>query len=170
MNRKLRNVLCILLILAGLGMIGAAGWIWFDGNVDRSGWVQKDGVYSYKDFHGKKVTGWETIEGRIYHFDEAYRMQTGWCDLEVGRCYFGSDGVLRLGLTVIDGKTYYFNPTTGAMSTGWQEIGEARYYFAKDGTMVTDWQEIDGNRYYFGEDGVLATDWLTLDGETYYLG
>ena len=170
MNRKLRNVLCILLILAGLGMIGAAGWVWFDGNVDRSGWVQKDGVYSYKDFHGKKVTGWETIEGRIYHFDEAYRMQTGWCDLEVGRCYFGSDGVLRLGLTVIDGKTYYFNPTTGAMSTGWQEIGEARYYFAKDGTMVTDWQEIDGNRYYFGEDGVLATDWLTLDGETYYLG
>ena len=81
MNRKLRNVLCILLILAGLGMIGAAGWVWFDGNVDRSGWVQKDGVYSYKDFHGKKVTGWETIEGRIYHFDEAYRMQTGWCDL-----------------------------------------------------------------------------------------
>ena len=170
MNRKLRNVLCALLLAVGLALIGAAGWVWFDGNVDRSGWVLKDGVYSYRDFHGKKVTGWETIDNRIYHFDEAYRMQTGWQNLEVGRCYFGSDGVLRLGLTVIDGKTYYLNPTTGAMSTGWQKIEEKTYYFGSDGTMRTGWQELEGNRYYFGTDGVLATQWLTLETGTYYLG
>ena len=170
MSKKVRNWLCAVLIIAGLAMIGVAGWVWFDENVDRSGWVQEDGVYSYRDFHGKKVTGWVTIADKIYHFDAEYRMQTGWQDLEVGRCYFGADGVLRLGLTRVDGQIYYFNPSTGAMSTGWQTIENGTHYFSASGPMVTGWQEIEGNRYYFDESGVLATQWLTLETGTYYLG
>ena len=170
MKKRTKNLLCVFLIVLGLGLLGTAGWLWYDNNVDRSGWIEENGIYSYADFHGKKITGWLTLEDKIYHFDDQYQMSTGWQQLEIGRCYFGTDGVLRLGFTQIDGKTYYFAPTTGGLCTGWQTIDGKTYYFSKDGPMVTDWQELDGNRYYFLTDGSMATDWLTLDTGVYYLG
>ena len=48
-------------------------WLIFDQTVDRSGWVEKDGLYSYRDFHGKKVTGWLELEDRVCYFDENAR-------------------------------------------------------------------------------------------------
>ena len=59
MKKTTKILLATLLILLGLGMLGTAGWMWFDANVDRSGWVlEEDGRYSYRDFHGKPVSGW----------------------------------------------------------------------------------------------------------------
>ena len=170
MNKKTKNLLSALLIIVGLGLLGTAGWLWYDGNVDRSGWVEKDGIYSYEDFHGKKVTGWLTLEDRTYNFDDEYRMRTGWQELEIGRCYFGYDGVLRLGYAQIDGDTYYFAPATGTMCTGWQTIDGQAHYFGTDGVMQTGWLTLDGKTYYLGTDGAMATQWLTLEGNTYYLG
>ena len=43
--------------------LAVSGWILFDRTVDRSGWVERKGSYSYRDFHGRKVTGWQYIDG-----------------------------------------------------------------------------------------------------------
>ncbi|MFC2557072.1 MAG: choline-binding protein D, partial [Pauljensenia sp.] len=42
---------------------------------------------------------------------------------------------------------------SGAMLTGWQQIGRTWYYFASDGHMVTGWQTIDGRWYLFAPSG-----------------
>ena len=64
MKKKTKIILSTLLILVGLGLLGTAGWLWYDANVDRSGWeLLEDGSYSYRDFHGKSVTGWLSLDG-----------------------------------------------------------------------------------------------------------
>ena len=32
--------------------------MWYDSHVDRSGWVEQDGVRYYQDFYGDPVSGW----------------------------------------------------------------------------------------------------------------
>ena len=47
MKKQTKILLSTFLILVGLGLLGTAGWLWFDANVDRSGWVQtEDGGYT----------------------------------------------------------------------------------------------------------------------------
>ena len=168
MKKTTKILLATLLILLGLGMLGAAGWMWFDANVDRSGWVlEEDGRYSYRDFHGKPVSGWLRLEDRVCYFDEGARMVTGWQELDGGRYYFGNDGVLATGWKELEGSTYFFG-TEGMMTTGWLEVNQKRYYFGQDGIMVTDWQTIDGREYFFLSDGAMATGWQELPKGRYY--
>ena len=65
----MKKVIVVILVLALLGAAAVGGWILYDKNVDRSGWVEKDGVMQYRDFHGKPVSGWQTLEGKTYYFD-----------------------------------------------------------------------------------------------------
>ena len=87
MKKKTKIILSTLLILVGLGLLGTAGWLWYDANVDRSGWeLLEDGSYSYRDFHGKSVTGWLSLEDRTCYFDDDYQHLF----LEIIVCYFGT--------------------------------------------------------------------------------
>ena len=53
------------------------------------------------------------------------------------------------------------------MLTGWQYAG-AWYYLAPSGAMATGWQNIGITWYYFGEDGQMATGWTMISGRWYY--
>ena len=160
----------VALIVIGISLILAAGWLWYDGNIDRSGWVQKDGVYSYRDFHGRKVTGWLTLGDKIYCFDEANRMLTGWQELDGEKYHFGEDGVLTRGFAEVDGRRYYFGDN-GVMATGWLKLDGQRYYLDSEGVMLFGWQEIDGILSYFLDDGALAQGWQEIgDSRYYFLG
>ena len=67
MNTKKRwiiGILAAVLLAAGL----AGGWHLYDTYVDRSGWEMKDGAYYYRDFHNKRVSGWQTLEEKRYYF------------------------------------------------------------------------------------------------------
>ncbi len=174
MKTKKRRILPIILITLAVIAAGILGWLWFDANVDRSGWVVKDGVYCYKDFHGKRITGWLEKEGVFFYFAPDTSMVTGWQDLEGSRYYFSTSGEMGAGLGAmatgwqeLDGSRYRFG-SDGKMLTGWQEDGENRFYLGQDGKAVSGWQELDGSRYYFKEDGSMATGWLDLD-KKYYL-
>lgn len=153
-------VLCVLLAAVG-------GWLWFDSHVDRSGWLDQNGVLTYLDFHGKKVTGWQEIDGEIYFFDDAYAMQTGWQTIDGKRFHFGPDGVWSRGWQTIDGQRYYFDGD-GIAQILWQDIDGGRYYFDRDGSMVTGWKKIDGRRYYFDDDGQMATGWREIGRDRYH--
>ena len=111
--------------------------------------------------------------------------------VENGNTYYEIDGVRVKGLYRENGKTYYFDLTTGVMQTGWQEIDGKKYFFMPegyamtgwfkfgsiyyygndDGTVVTGLQSIDGKTYYFSEDGIRQEAcWQTVNGKKYFLG
>ena len=147
MQRKTRSLLIVLLILLSCVFVAAAGWLVYDTYVDRSGFVERDGIIMYQDYHAQPVTGWLEIDGSQYYFAEDYAMATHWQDLDGNRYYFGGDG---------------------RMDTGWKEIDGETYYLGTDGIMVSLWQNVDGNPYYFGEDGAMHTGWLELEGRNYH--
>lgn len=166
MKEKRRSTLMDLCILLALILALTIGWTVYDKTVDRSGWVEEDGVFSYKDFHGQLVTGWMEIDGNTYYFDNNLRMVTGWQDREEGRYYFGSDGIMYTGWKNVDEMRCYFD-TDGILHTGWLDLNGKRYYLDEDGAMVSGWQDLDGSRFYFGENGAMFTGWNQIEGQTY---
>ena len=140
---KQRTLLIVLVILLSSILLAMIGWLWYQENVDRSGWITENDKTYYLDFHGDPVSGWQKIEDITYHFGTDGAMSTGWQEFDGKRYYFGEDGV---------------------MATDWQDIGGSRYCFASDGSMQTGWQDLDGRRYYLDEQGILATGWLDVDG------
>jgi len=105
-------------------------------------WAKNDsGQYIYfKD--GKTLTGWQTIDGKVYCFDR-------------------SGGAYANGWKKNDKDEWFFLSADGSALVGWLDIGangnNKCYYFTKDASMVFGkWLEIDGKWYYFYTDGSLA--------------
>lgn len=116
-------------------------------------WVKTSSGYSYRDDEtGKKLTGWQDIDG--------------------GRYYFNKSGIALTGRYKISGNTYYFNSANkGKMITGWAKIGDKYYYFGSDGVMRTGWVKISGKQYYFNTDGsMLAGNTYKINGKSYTFG
>ena len=168
MEIKQKKSLGIVLAALVCVVLAAVAWYLYDNNVDRSGWIiTGDGVTYYKDFHGRKVTGWQDIEGHRYYFDEKKRMVTHWQQLEGERYYFTSDGDMVTDWQEIADQRYYFSPE-GVLQTGWLEQSGSRYYLGTDGVLSTGWRDIDGQRYYFGDDGAMTVGWGDIGRERYY--
>ena len=81
------------------------------------------------------------------------------------------DGTYLTGLWTIDGYTYYFKESNGAMTkSAFVTIDDSKYYFDSEGHMVTGFMTKWSATYYFYADGTLAVDALFTadDGYTYY--
>ena len=168
MKTRMRQILPIILILFVIAASVAGGLVWYDNNIDRSGWVEKDGVRFYRDFHADPVSGWlDLAEGR-YYFNEGGTPYVGWMEDGGTTYYFDENGVMATGWLVLDGKTHYFGGN-GAMVEGWLWLG-AEHYFLRDGALMTGWQEIDGGKYHFSEEGIMTTGFADLEGGRYYFG
>ena len=157
----------VLLVLTLAGFLALGGWLWYDKNVDRSGWVEEEGIRFYQDFHADPVTGWWDIEGKLYFFLEGGIPVTGWQDLNENRYHFDQTGAMDTGWQNIDENTYFFG-ADGVMRSGWMEVEGFRYYLP-DGVLATGWQMVNGNTYYFRTGGSMHTGWLELEEDTYYL-
>jgi glucan-binding YG repeat protein len=105
------------LIILTCALAGTVGWIVYDMNVDRSGFLLEDGIYYYRDFHARLVTGWQNIDGHYYYFGEDHAMATYWQDINGNRYYFSGDGT---------------------MDTGWVLHEEEYYYMGADGIMLNE--------------------------------
>ena len=95
----------------------------------------------YVNAEGRKATGWQTIEGKRYYFDENGIRQSGTIDIDGERYTLDEDGVLQ---------------------TGWSydDAGNARYrdehgMFLRDTAL-----EIDGINYIFDEEAVAQWGWI----------
>ena len=166
MKTKIRLLLPAFLIF--LIIVGACvgGWFWYDSQVDRSGWVEEDGIRFYQDFHGNPVSGWLDLEEGRYCFQEDGTPLLHWQEIDGITYYFGEDGIMHTGWLEKNGELYYFGGN-GTMVVGWLWLEEGRYYL-RDGALLTGWQEIEGQQYYFSEEGIAANGYLELDGNTYY--
>lgn len=168
--RKKRNgkLLIPILVLILLGLLAGIGWMWYDTNVDRSGWVRKNGLQYYHDFHGRKVTGWLELDGKTYYLNEDGAIVTGWQQVDGLRRYFRDDGTTGAGWLTDQGNRYYLL-RDGIPATGWQMLEGRRFYFNADGTTCEGWQDIDGSRYYFDSAGAMCTGWIEDQEDRYYL-
>jgi glucan-binding YG repeat protein len=128
------------------------------------------------------ATGFQTIEGKLYHFNEKGLMSTGWF-MVGGNWYRYDEGLDQVNRGVLkwDGNQYYhFDTLTGKFlymfmvgadgshtayhydassnykkysQSGW--TADRQYYLDGDMKAVTGWQHIDNKSYYFnpGSDG-----------------
>ncbi|MBQ3252880.1 MAG: D-alanyl-D-alanine carboxypeptidase family protein [Oscillospiraceae bacterium] len=136
---------------------------------DASGWVtEADGTVRYRNYFGRLTTGWVTVEGERYYFNEQAAMETGWVTTEEGTYFLAPDGVMQTGWLTQNEDRYYLQPD-GAAYAGWLDAAEGTYYFGSDFKMHTGWLLFEENHYYLAADGIMQTGWLDLETGRYYL-
>lgn len=124
---------------------------------------------------GKLTRGWmKNSKGKKYYFTSGEGiMATGWLKNSKGqkRYFHSTSGVMAIGWLKNTSKniSYYFDPETGYMTTGWRRISGKKYYFStSNGSMATGLKTIDGKKYYFKTDGSMAVSTtVTVSGVTY---
>ena len=101
--------------------------------------------------NGVLCSGWVNLGGgaKTYADPISHKAMTGWI----------KDGT----------ETYYINPSSGVVSTGWEQINGTWYLFNYSGKMLTNWQKVGGNWYYMDFSGAMQTGWLKTDDTWYYL-
>lgn len=128
------------------------------------GFVKRNNkTYYYRN--GKKVTGYQKINGHYYIFSGSGIMRTGWYTTKKGHTlYLTKDGTALTGKKKISGKWYIFSPKA-FLKRGWYKspyTGHTYYTSPKTGVMKTGYKIINGNRYYFGKNGIMKTNyWYT---------
>ena len=155
---------------SGSGWKKSNGKWWYklpDGSYYSGTFAKISGKVYYFNNAGYMVTGWKKISGSWYYFTSGGIMVTGWKKISGKWYWFADDGIMAKGWQKITGKWYYFL-SGGAMVTGWQKISSKWYYFLSGGAMVTGWKKISGKWYYFTSSGDMKTGWLKLKGVWYY--
>lgn len=107
----------------------------------------------YFNDQGQVATGFQTINGRGYHFDES----NAWADT---------------GWQKINDNWYYYNPTSAWAEPGWQKINNNWYYFNQDGQAKTGRQQLSWNNqsnwYWFDANNAwMHTGQQTINGGVY---
>ena len=131
--------------------------------------------------NGKTVTGWQTIDGKMYYFkngkyfdfkkiDNDYyyfnnmgEMQTGWQYVDSVCRYFNSDGKMARA-TIVDNK--YVDDDGKLVTNQFVNYKGDTYYVQYDGNIVTGLYNVDFVDYYFDEDGKMVKD--TFIGDKYF--
>lgn len=125
----------------------------------------------------EKKTGWQKIprsNGKFYGWFYFNKNGDHYVDkLTSSGYYFKPDGRLASGLTVIGGKSYFFEISTSETRKGKMIKGKMftykkkTYYASASGVLRgSGWQKIDGDYYYF-KDMVAVKDTFIKKGNTY---
>ena len=112
--------------------------------------------------------GWVKQEGIWYYYRDG-APSTGWLMDGGSWFYLSSTGAMVTGWKLIDGFWYYFD-VSGRMLDGWQMIDGSLYYFYSTGAMAVGWKQVGINWYYLTDSGAAAVGWKTVGGRTYYFG
>ena len=115
----------------------------YDGSYVADDFVVSKGKTYYFGSDGKKVTGWQEINGKKY--------------------FFTKKGVLENDGWKKDGDHTYYLTKDGSVMTGWMELGKDIYYFDADGLMLTGKQRIGSAKCVFGDDGKLQSKESKID-------
>ncbi|QKE74850.1 S8 family serine peptidase [Arthrobacter citreus] len=106
-----------------------------------------------------KTTGWVVNDdNKVYYYDEDGKMHKGFLELKQ----------TEEDYTWV--STYYFDPSTGVMKTGWLDLNGKRYYFDQGGSMATDITFVPENNtyFYFDSKGVAQSGIFNLYGDKAY--
>ena len=130
----------------------------------KNGWYRCTAAGNRMYYFGSKAgvivkkTGWQkvTVKGKFYGWFLFSKKGNHYKNQMKSGYYFRADGRLASGITVIDGKSYFFKPSTsktrnGKMVKNQMFVYKKKTYFAAaDGVLrKSGWQKIDGKYYYF---------------------
>ena len=117
---------------------------------------------------GSKATGKMTIDGKIYIFNSAGEMCTGWTYYGNAWYYLERSGEAKKGWYK-EGRTWYYLTGDGSMKTGRLDLGSSSFIFNSSGAMQTGWAWYGGKWYYMDSNGYMKRGWLWNGGHWYYL-
>ena len=149
------------------------GWFKINGEeyyASEDGTIKAQWVESkyYVNADGKKVTGYQTIEGNKYYFDANGIKQTGWFKIDNADYYASSNGVITAQWIKSTDTVKYYVDENGKKLTGTQTIGDQEYYFDAQGRLLTGWVTENGKTSYYQENGKATVGWLELNNHKYY--
>lgn len=105
-----------------------------------TGWKTIDGKQYYFDENGNKVTKATTIDGVLYKFGDdgiCSGKYSGWAKTKTGRYYYKNGVKLKSCWIKSGGKKTYYLLKSGKMATGTVTIGGREYTFDKKGRLVS---------------------------------
>lgn len=115
----------------------------YDGSYVENDFVNYKGEQYYFGEDGKKVTGWQDINGQRYHFTKKGIMEKDtWKKKDGGKCYLNPNGTMATGWMELDGELYCFDED-GLMMTGKKQVGSSACEFDDDGRLVARESKID---------------------------
>lgn len=75
---------------------------------------------------------------------------------------------MKTGWQQVNGAWYYMNPEAGgpqgSMRIGWLNLNNVWYYLDPSGAMATGYRDIGGYSYYFTDSGALLMNGAAPDG------
>lgn len=111
-------------------------------------WIYADGSfacgYTIEQADGSSVVqaAWEKVNGAWYAFGSDGYLLSGWvCDFQLNLWYFMTrENGMKTGWYYDDQDccTYYLDPETGAIATGWRQIDGNWYYFTET-SLASTW-------------------------------
>ena len=104
-----------------------------------TGWKTIDGKQYYFDENGNKVTKATTIDGVLYKFGNdgvCSGKYSGWARTKTGRYYYKNGVKLKSCWIKSGGKKTYYLLKSGKMATGTVKIGGKKYTFGDNGKLI----------------------------------
>lgn len=122
----------------------------------------------YFDYLGRQAKGTFGNAGIFYDYDSGTPVTNRFVTSDGKSYYIGADSKALKGQQVIDGKTYYFHPTTGAQIKG-DFDDKGTYYDDQTGASISNrYVLVKDHWYYIGADGKRLTGAQTINGDKVY--
>ena len=120
--------------------------------------------------NNKMVTGYQTIDGKVYYFYGGGALRTGVHKTTNDIYLSNSKGIVQTGWQTINGKKYYFNKAKPYQALkGYQTIdGKIYYFYSGSKILRTGFHITPKDVYYSNSKGIVQRGWLTIDGKKYY--
>ena len=138
-------------------------------NAILTGWKDTEDGRKYIGNNGDFVTGMQSIDGKLYYFNNEGILQYNWIVLGDNKYFALAEGSICIGWLKF-GDIYYYCGSDGAIVKGLQKVGGKWYYFDDSGVRQTGWIDTGGKRYFGMPDGALHTGWLSFGSTYYYCG
>lgn len=120
-----------------------------------------------------KYEEWGTVDGKAVYFNNKGRqVKEQWIKTKGVLYYLDSKGYKATGWRKeVGGKTYFLDPSTGAIKTGWLNQNNKWYYLGLNGVMQKGWLNLNGHWYYFTPEGeMIINQSMYIDDGTYRFG
>ena len=135
------------------------------------GIILKDGIEYYLTSEGVIANGFQTVNGRMYYFDEEGAMVKGeWREIKNEWYYFKDNGTVTTDYLTLAGRDYHFD-AVGRMSKGFSKIDNEtyKYFHPEKGYALHGWIVDDGKIMFADELGRLVRGRLIRGMEVFYI-